>query len=166
VNFGLECCKHVCQRCIGRRPYSQPSAQGVPKTGFAQIKFNPISIAKHRIVARVEAESPHLRETNFAALSFFTASVTSDLVDDAHWFDGLDLHLDLRCWVTAFILSHPGHKDNSQSSCSRMKFTQISPSIYCAKVAEGIASGAATHWHINRADVCAQQATHSAKTRE
>ncbi len=97
VNFGPECCKHVCQRCIGRRPYSQPGSQGVPETGFAQIKFNPISVAKHRIVAGVETERPYLRETDFAALSFLTASVTSDLVDDALWLDGLDSHLFLRC---------------------------------------------------------------------
>jgi hypothetical protein len=37
-----------------------------------------------------------LRETNFAALSFIAASITPDLVNEAHWFDGFDLHLVLR----------------------------------------------------------------------
>lgn len=60
-------------------------------------KVNPISVAKHRIVAGVETERPHLRETNFAALGFFAASITPDFVNDGHWFDDLDLHLDLRC---------------------------------------------------------------------
>lgn len=145
MNFGLESCKHVCQGCIGWRPYSQPGAQGVPETGFTQIKFNPISIAKHRIVARVETERPHLRETNLAALRFFTASVTSDLVNDAHWFDGFDLHFVLRDWATAFILPHPGQKDNCQSLCMRMKFTRISPRIYCAKFAVDMAIETAIH---------------------
>lgn len=97
MNFGLECFKHVCQRCIGRGPYSQPGAQGVPETEFAQIELHPIAIAKHRVIARVETETPHLRESDLATLSFFTASITPDLVNDAHWFDGLDLHLHLRC---------------------------------------------------------------------
>lgn len=97
MNFGLECRKHIFQRCIGRRLDSQPGAQGVPETGFAQIKFNPISISKHRVVARFETKRPHLRETNLATLSFFTASVTPDLVDEAHWFDGFELHFDVRC---------------------------------------------------------------------
>ncbi len=68
----------------------------MPEAGFAQIEFHPIAIAKHRIVARVETERPHLRESNLTALSFFTASVTSDLMDDAHWIDGFYLHLVLR----------------------------------------------------------------------
>lgn len=96
MNFGLECFKHFCQRCIGRRPYLKPGAQGVPEAGFAQIEFHPIAIAKHRVIARVETETSHLRESDLATLSFFTASVTSDLVDDAHWIDGFYLHLVLR----------------------------------------------------------------------
>lgn len=96
MNLGLECRKLVCQRCVGRRRHSQPGAQGVPETGFAQIEFDPIAISKHRVITRVETERPYLRETNLATLNLFTASITSDLVDDTHWFDGFDLHLDLR----------------------------------------------------------------------
>ena len=139
------------------------TSKASPETGFAQIKFNPISIAEHRIVARDETERSHFPETNFAALGFFAASITPDVVDEAYWFDGLDLRTCIAATESCFhpLASWPERQlfivIREEES---LKFRKES---IAQKVTESIVIAAVTHWHFNRANECVQDTTHSAQ---
>ncbi len=101
MDLGLKRRKLFCQWRVGPRLHPKPGAQGVAQTGLAQIDLNPGAVTKNRVVASVESDRGHFPETNVAALNFFAAPVTADLMDNAYGFCGFELHQLLISMTTA-----------------------------------------------------------------